>query len=400
MSRKKKTREPSAPDAAQFAAKGLDPAEPKAVLATLAKNWGAEPEFEAWVVGKVGGLDDHEVGGILHQLQDATPSKDVRREIKRALYKLEQRGHWKTPTEAPPSARDLLGPEEDAPLGWLSPIDPTGTRLVWMARRTGGGMASLSAVIDEDHGIREFHSGKTTRKALREAHREIAQRSGIGLTDAPWEWVHDLLRRAHEKTERGRHPDVPSVLKTIAPDAATAAPPPAVDSLLDRATVAADEAALTASAELLSEPEVGAWLLPLPWMEDTLGKLSDTGSSVLVVSPSAQEERVAEAFDDAISQLLDDEARRNRFADRLEESAFLLAKRGANAHARSALAAGIAAREGKPILEIPVLAEITRRSLALGLRARETKKVEEEKSSLVVTPQQAMAEDQRARRGR
>jgi len=50
--------------------------------------------------------------------------------------------------------------------------------------------------------------------------------------------------------------------------------------------------------------------------------------------------------------------------------------------------------------EIPVLAEITRRSLALGLRARESKKVEEETSSLVVTPQQAMAEQQRARRGR
>ncbi len=401
MSRKKNARAPEAPDAARLSARGLDPADPRAALASLASNWGSEPELEAWAVRLSGGLDDADVGGMLHGLQSRTKAKAVHREIKRALYKLEQRGHWSPPTSpTPPSARELLGPDvEDAPLGWLSPIDPTGTRLVWMARRSAGAVASLSAVLAEDHGVREFHAGKTTRKALREAHREIAQRSGIPLTEAPWEWVYELIRRAHEQTKEGQHREVPRVLKTLAPDAPRD-PAPAVDSLLDRASVAEDEAALTASAELLGQPEVGAWLLPLPWMDETLGKLSETESSLLVVSPTAQEERMREVFDEAIGNLLDDGARRERFADRLEESAFLLAKRGATDHARSSLAAAIAARGGKPIAEIPVLAEITRRSIALGLQARATKKVEEEKSSLVVTPQQAMAEEQRARRER
>jgi len=401
MSRKKKAKGPRAPDAAVLAEKGLDPDDPKGALTTLEPAWGAEPDLEEWVVSLAGALADDEVGGLLHALEGRTEAKGVRREIKRALYKLEQRGHWHAPdAPPPPSARELMGEDDpDVPQGWLSPIDPTGTRLVWMARRIAGGMASLSAVIAEDHGIREFHSGKTTRKALRDAHKEIAERSGIPLAEAPWGWVHELLTRALEQTERGRFPDAARVLKTMSADA-TVDPTPAVDRVLDRVEVGGDETALTNSAELLGEPEVGTWLLPLPWMEETLEKLADTESSVVVVSPEAQEERMRETFEAAVDQLLDDEARRARFADRLEESAFLLATRGADGHARSALAAAIAARGGKAISQIPVLAEITRRSLALGLRARESKKVEEEKSSLVVTPQQAMAEQERARRGR
>lgn len=401
MSRKKKARDGKPVDAGRIAEKGLDPNDPSAALETLAATWGENPDLEVWAVERVADGEDPQVGARLSQLEARTEAKAVRRAIKRSLYKLTQRGLWHAPdTPAPPSARELLGGEDsDAPQGWLSPIDPTGTRLVWMSRKIPGGVASLSAVVNEDHGIREFHSGKTNRKALREAHKEIAERSGIPLTEAPWEWVYETLKRAHDKTERGRHPDASRVLKTMSPEAPEN-PQPAVDSRLDRSEVAEDETALSSSAELLGEPEVGPWLLPLPWMQETLEKLGDADSSLVVVSPAAKEERMREAFDGAVDELLHEEARRVRFADRLEESAFLLSARGADAHARSALAAAIATRDGKPISEIPVLAEITRRSLALGLRARESKQQEEEQSSLVVTPQQAMAEQQRARRGR
>lgn len=401
MSRKKKDRGRKAVDGSRLAQSGLDPNDPASALEKLAANWGASPDLEAWAVEQAAGTEDPAIGPRLAELEPRTQAKEVRRSIKRALYRLEQRGVWHAPdTPAPPSARELMGEDDsDAPQGWLSPIDPTGTRLVWMARKIPGGVASLSAVINEDHGVREFHSGKTNRKALREAHKEIADRSGIPLTEAPWEWVHETLRRAYETTERGRHPDVPRVLKTMAPQAPEA-PTPAVDSVVDRAEAAQDETALSVSAELLGEPEVGTWLLPLPWMQDTLEKLGEADSSLVVVSPAAKEERMREALEGAVGEILDSPERRTRFADRLEESAFLLATRGADGHAKSALAAAIAAREGKAISEIPVLAEITRRSLALGLRARESKKQEEEKSSLVVTPQQAAAEQERARRGR
>ena len=204
MGRTKKSRETIAPDPARLEAKGIDGADPLAALAKLAETWGAEPDLEAWVVGRVGALHDDEAGARLHALESRTTDKGVRREIKRALYRLGQHGHWRAPdAPEPPSTRDLLGPDEDDAEGWLSPIDPTGSRLVWMARRTSGGMVSLSAVIGEDHGIREFRSGITTRKALREAHKEIAERSGIRLVEAPPQWTHELVRRGDAADRSG-----------------------------------------------------------------------------------------------------------------------------------------------------------------------------------------------------
>ena len=400
MSRRKKTKGASAPDAALLGRLGLDASDPKGALEKLAPTWGENPEVEAWAVGAAGGLADAEVGPRLADLQSRTTEKAVLREIKRALYKLEQHGKWKAPEgPKPPTAQELLGPEEESePQGWLSPIDHTGTRLAWMARKTPGGMASLSAVLNEDQGIREFHAGKANRGAIRDAHRQIAERNGVPLTEAPWQWVFTLIQRAYDKTERGRHADVPRVLKAISPESPEA-PVPAIDSVLNRDEVAKDEEALTNSAELLQQKEVGTWLLPLPWMNDALDKVDETESSVVVLSPGAKEERTREALEGAVAEILDAPDRRERFAARLEESAYLFAKRDAEPLARSALAAAVATASGRSIAEIPVLAEITRRSLALGLQYRSSKEAEEKKDSLVVTPQQAI-EEERARRGR
>ncbi len=401
MGRKKKTPAGAAPDAARLAARGVDGVEPLDALRRLSAQWGDDPEIDAWAVERAAGLQDPAVGALLHELEERSADKRVRREIKRALYRLQQRGLWQPPdAPAPPRTRDLMGPAEDAPQAWLSPIDPTGTRLVWMARTTAGAVATLSAVVNEDQGIREFHSGKTTRKALRESHREIAQRSGIPLVEAPWAWVLESLRTAFERTEKGRFPEVPNVLSTLAPRAPVEPPAPPIEARLDRAEVAGDEEALAASAALLGEREVGTWVLPISWLEETLEKLSEADGSLLVVSPAATEERRREMVERAVDQILDPADRRTRFADRLEESAFLLVERDAAPSARQAFAASIAARAGTPIARIPILAEITRRSLALAFQARAQKGQEDAQSSLVLTPQQAMAEQQRrGRRG-
>jgi len=402
---KKHRSAPAGPIVERLEARGLDASAPLAALDGLASTWGTDPELEAYVIELVGGFDDDSAGAKLAALAERTSSKAVRREIKRALYRLEQRGRWKPPeAPAPPRARDLLGPADDATEAWMSRIDPLGGRLVWMARRHGSGVASLSALIDEDAGIREFRSGETTRKSLREAQREITRETGIGLVEVPWEWAHEVLRRAFARTERGRFPETPSVLKALAPHASADSEHVRhpIDALLDRAAVAEDESALAGSTQALAEPETGGWLLPLGWLEKALDSFSEADSSLVVVSPALKEERLRESFEGAVATILDAPDRRERFADRLEETAYLLARRGAEAAARGTLAAALAARAGRPITEIPILADVTRRSLALAFEARAERQAEAAKSSLVMTPQQALAEQQRqrARRGR
>jgi hypothetical protein len=266
-----------------------------------------------------------------------------------------------------------------------------------MARRVGDGTATLSAVINENEGLVEFHAGETTRKALKQAQRDLAARAGIALVEAPWAHVDALLREAHQRAaDPTRFPDVQRARQLIAPASRPEPVPSPIDALLDRASVEADPAALAASAEALREPETAGWVLPYPWLEAALEEVSAARSSLVVISPVQQEERVREAAEKAMEALFEPAERRALFASRFEETAYLLAKRGRGPIARAALAAAIATRAGRRIAEVPLLAEIARRSLALAFEAQAAKAKEEAQSSLIVTPAQALAE-QRAR---
>jgi len=379
----------------QLASRGLSAERPLEALAALAATWGSDPALEAALVTLAGNSDDAGAGDLLGRLAATTRDKHVKREIKRALYKLEQRGRWRAPAAAPPPpVRDLLGPGEDEPEAWVSAIDPSGSRLVWMARRTGAGMASLSALIDERRGLVEFYAGETTRKALRQAQRELSGRNGVALVEAPWQHADALLTRAAAAANDARSTEVARARREIVPHPHAGPVPPPVDALLDRAAASADPAALEASARALAERELGGWLLPRDWVEPALQGIEDAQSSVVIVSPQQREERLREALLRAAEDAFALEERRALFAARLEESAYLLARRGEDGLARALVAATDAIRAGRPVAEIPVLAQLAARSFALALELRARQSREESRSSLVVTPQQALAEQQ------
>src|SRR5581483_6640142 len=291
---------------ARLAERGTAVDDPASALDALERSWGREPDVEAAAVAWLGAAGGADAGARLQALAPRTESKAVKTEIRRALYRLEQRGLWSPPSAAPPpSARHLLGPADDEPEAWLSEIDPTGTRLLWMARRAGDGVASLSAVVNDVAGILEFHAGETTRKALRQAHRDLASRSKIALVEAPWRHVDALLAEAHEKSDQERFADVTRARRVIAPERAPGDIPAPVDSLLDRAAVAADADALRASAEALRARGAGSgWLLPAEWLTPVVEAVDAARTSLVVVSPAQQEERAREALEHGLADAL------------------------------------------------------------------------------------------------
>lgn len=389
--------EPTAKVQELLARRGLSAEEPLRALDALAASWGTEPALEGAVVALVGASDDPAAGEALSRLGGATRDKSVKREIKRALYRLEQRGQWHAPATAPPPpVRELLGPADDEPEAWLSAIDPSGARLLWMARRSGAGMASLSALIDERRGLVEFYAGETTRKSLRQAQRDLSDKSGVALVAAPWPHVDALLTRAVAlAADEARTAEVARARREIVPRPHAGEVPSPVDALVDRAGAAADAAALEASAGALLQRELGGWLAPRDWIEPMLPGIDDAQSSLVIVSPQQQEERLRDALLRAAEDVFAAEDRRALFAARLDESAYLLAKRGETTLARALVAAAEATRGGRPIAQVPVLAQLVTRSLALALELRARQSREDSRSSLVVTPQQALAEQQR-----
>jgi len=388
----------------RLAARGLSAAEPLRALDALEPRWGSEPALEAAVVTLLGAAESADAGARLASLAARSADKGVKREIKRALYKLAQRGLWQAPAAAPPPAtRDLLGPAEDEPEAWLSAIDPGGSRLVWMARRTASGMASLSALVNESAGLQEFYAGGTTRKALRQAQRELAAKSGIQLVEAPWAHVDALLGQAVAiGADPAQAAEVARVRREVVPHPPSSPPRAPVDALVDRATAASDEAALAQSATALGERELAGWLLPREWIDPALANIEEAQDSLVIISPQQREERLRGALERAADEAFAASERRELFAARLEETAYLLARRGQPALARALVAASVAARAGRKVAEVPILAQLAARSFGLAFEIRAEKARDESRSSLIVTPQQALAEQRRlsTRRGR
>ncbi len=387
---------------ALLAASGITAETPLAALDAVEPRWGAQPELEAAVVGWLGARGDAAAGPRLHALERRTSSRPVKREIRRALYRLAQRGLWSEPeAPAPPSTRELLGPAEGEPEAWLTPIDGTGTRLLWMARRAGDGLAILSAVVSDRLGVLDAQSGQTTRKALRKAQADLAARSGLSVVEAPWRHVDALLEQALERTaDRSRLGDLAEARTVIASARGTeaGAPRSPIDALLDRAEVGADPAALAGSAEALREAELAGWRIEIDWLEPALEAVESAQSPLVVLGPAQQQERVLEALEKGLEAVFEPGERRTLYASRFEETAYLLARRGHAASARAVLAAALAIAAGRPVAEIPLLAEIARSSLGVALEARARRAQEDARSSLVVTPAQALAEERARRR--
>jgi hypothetical protein len=245
----------------------------------------------------------------------------LRRAARRSLYRLAQRG---IAAPAPAPARPVVEREPERPTrAWISAIDGSGSRAVWILFEGGfGGIALCSAIINDTAGLLEVAGGDTTKKRLE---RELA---GLRASQTlPWVDA-DPLRA------------VALVREALALHAALGTSPPAAFNRWQRAFAEAaaeevptaprapagepDPAALDRSTGLLDLPEFGGWFLDPEALQSDAVALLQTRESRLVVSDQIKAEREAAIVDAVVERELTAEAR-GRWARRLEEMALVLA---------------------------------------------------------------------------
>ena len=127
---------------------------------------GREPAADLAIAARLGTHADPGSVEALIALEAASHDKLVRKEIKRSLYRLEQRGVVIPKAAPPPPGLTVAAPALE---GYLSPVDGSGDQLVWLAKPRPGGLAHLFAVLNDPNGLREVDLSETTRKALRAA---------------------------------------------------------------------------------------------------------------------------------------------------------------------------------------------------------------------------------------
>jgi hypothetical protein len=336
------------------------------------------------------------VARLLVEVEPAVTDRAVRKELRRTLYRLRQRG-VAVPEPAPPPVAPPSAPGGDIE-GFVSAFDARGDRVVWIVRaQPTGGALLVAATLNEPAGLRDVHAGEASRKQIRAVRQRMEAEAGIRLVAAEWRVLDALLVEAHERAGGGA---TERDWLRLRPRLTTDPPRAPAEPASRRAAAPTSEEApalVAASAALLAEPELRGWYPTPEAAAPFVDEIRTVRESPIVLSRMAQEERVREVLRRAATALFPPVV----LARRLEGTAYVLAETGRIAPARHALAVASAIR-ARPAeaLEVPLVATLVERAVGTLLAETTAREEEARRGSLVVTPGEALRDRSSTRPGR
>jgi hypothetical protein len=294
----------------------------------------------------------------LTTLASERAGRDVRRAARRALYRLAQRGVTAAPRPAPRPVVERQA--ERATRAWLSGIDGSGSRAVWIVFEGGfGGLALCSLILNDTVGIVEVAGGDISKRRLETELAALRASQKLPWVEADPARAVGLVAEALA-LQRAAGTAPPSAfarwqrLFEVAP-----APPPPVPA-------SADPALLDRSAELLELPEMAGWFLEPEHVQSDALDLLQARESRLVVSDQIKAERADAIVDRVVARELTPEARR-LWARRLAEMAWIFTATDRPDAAALAGAAAVAlADEDRDVTRHPFARALARRALEVA----------------------------------
>jgi hypothetical protein len=354
----------------------------------LVSEFGKGRDTDLAVVFSLGKIFDATALNELGEIDRQTSDKEIKKEIKRALFKLSQKG-FAAPEEKPAETKPALSvfgaePEIDA---YMSAVDGGGGRLIWIAKpQPNHGLQVIQAMVHDRDGLLRFGGMHMRRKELRKMADEIKQQHEVSMISVPWQFADQMIYEGYEKAKaRGqsgleRFHELRSVLATGRPKEVEH---PVYEKL--NAAQAREGAWREQSRRLLDEPELRYWILTDDWVQAFLPQLQEAQTSRLVLNPLQKEERFNAIVRDAVKTLCSGENGR-AFKRRMEDMALYFLETQRPDQAKLSLAVALQVGEGDPgPLDVSFLTGLMQKSFAVFLSQEKAKK-EEEQSSLIIKP--------------
>jgi len=308
---------------------------------------------------------------LLDRLADTAPHKAHRRAAKRALYRLEQSGLRPPRTAAPAPARPVVTRAAEHPVrAWLSGIDGSGSRAVWILFEggLGGGLRLCSLILNDEAGIMDAAGGPIARKRLEAELRALRESQKLPWVEVDGPRACALVADAlalHERLGTVPPPEFArwrkNFLTALSNAGAQTWPPHSPNSGQSSAAEL-----LPRSAEILDLPELLGWFIDPARVQHEALALLQVRESRLVVSDQVKAEREASIVDGVVEAQLPDAARR-RWATRLREMAEIFRMTGRLEPAAMAeQTAAALADVGRPATSIPFARALAARGIEMA----------------------------------
>jgi hypothetical protein len=291
---------------------------------------------------------------VLDALTGARVDRGVRKAARLAIYRLAQRGVAPAPKPVPKPVIERR--PERAARAWLSGVDGSGSRAVWLLFETAlGGLDLCSLIVNDEVGIVDAAGGEITKKRLE---TELAAlRASQKL---PWVEVEPAraLQAVGEALDvhRARSTTPPAAFQRWERRFAAAEPPPLP-------TGDADPALVERAPALLELPEMAGWFLEPEHVHADALEILQGRESKLVVSDQIKAEREEAVIGRVVERELDPDARR-RWARRLAGMVFVFqATKRPDQAALAEAAARALADERREVRADPFARALARRAL-------------------------------------
>jgi len=388
------SRKAADPDDAKLAAAGFDAhvpaAEAIAKLAEIRPNVGDIAYARA-----LGTIADPAAAAILAEFE-VSASGALRREVRRSLFKLRQRGIEplaSAPSTEPAHAAPAAGAGRTTAL--FSPIDAEGARIIWITKpRMQGGVTRLWGLVSEAEGLVGAIAAGLSRKELKSEREELETRAGMRMVEGDWRLADFILCEAYRRTPEARRSRVGNFLALRAEIIAAPVPAALAHPVYEElGAISVSEPAL----ELLKEPELLEWRLSSAEIGPYVEELGRVNESVIVLNEIQQRERINTIVERAVGELFSGD-RGVRSRRRFEDLAYYMLRSGRRAQAEWAAAAARQIESKSDLTRSVFFQSMVRTQL--GAIVAEEQQREQQEPRLIVTPAEAMRAGEAARRRR
>jgi hypothetical protein len=357
------------------------------IFQTTLHFFGRDPEIDRHIVELLAAIPQVRIANALHQMLRISKKKEVRKLIKRSLYRLRSKGIAVEEVPAEKKNSVLRPLHTESPKGFGGGFDFLGQRfLILVIPRLGRGWTVMHGITSDTQGLIDFSGEEMMRKGFRVFFDEIQEKSPFPLIEMEASYVGFLFFQAFHLTlekERalpqdylGLKYEIESIKKNYEK--------PLIYSFLQADEIAGDDRILRRGGELLKADVISSWRIEEDQIRPYADEVWEAEESKIVLSQPQKEARFQGIYQKALSELFTSE-RRILYQQRLEEMAYIFFKLGREEEAKVSLAVAIdLAKPASPLQPNPFLFQLVIKSIFTLLREAYEKRVKE--PSLIVKP--------------
>jgi len=308
-------------------------------------------------------LEEAEAPEILSEIRKAFPQKTVQKAVRKAVFRLGQRGITLPDTE--PDEAPAFAASKEQPSAYVGPIDGSGSRpLMIILPRGASGVDLAMGAVNDEQGIIEFIYGRYSKKRMKEV-KDLFFSKVPHMVETTLSHAATVLEHAYRKQEAKPGPATgeylrlrPSLLENV-----ELSDRPVIAEFIPLDSVTADMLTPTQLERLLHHDLMISWVIDPEKLRPLSEEIARAQESPIFISEGQRREHIGKIREDAVVKLFGDKDRMI-WRTRMEETAFLFYKTGEENLARLCLAAALSLEETASRLKVnPFLNALIDRSL-------------------------------------